>query len=218
MLATTWGSTATERARSFPCDTLLPDPDAALFRAVDVDAPAPLVFRWLCQLRVAPYSYDWLDNGGRRSPRRLTGGLDDLATGQRVMTIFRLASFARDRHLTLTLDQRFWRELFGTAAISYTVVPRGHDRSRIVVKLLIRYPLWGRWRLARRLFALGDLVMMRKQLLTLKALAEGMARRALDTPTGRATPRPSRASESSGNHAQDRSGDQPRPVRGSLHT
>ena len=179
MLASTWGSTDAERARPYPCDTLLPHPDKILFRAVDVAAPIPLVFRWLCQLRVAPYSYDWLDNGGRRSPHRLTPGLDDLAIGQRVMTIFRLAAFERDRHLTLVLADRFGQRLFGAVAVSYTVVPRGPDHARIVAKLLIHYPTWGRRRFMRQLFPWGDLLMMRKQLLTIKTLAENMAHRAL---------------------------------------
>lgn len=180
--ATTWGTTAAERAQPFPCDDFLPDADEALFRAVTVAAPAPLVYRWLCQLRVAPYSYDWLDNGGRRSPQRLTKGAGDLARGQRVMYIFRLASFERDRHFTVGLLDPFWGRVFGWATVSYTVVPQGADASRIVVKLLIRHTFWGRWRFLRRIFAWGDLIMMRKQLLTLKAHAERAARRALDAP------------------------------------
>ena len=57
-----------ERELPFPCDRHLADHDGAYWRAIDVEAPAPLVFRWLCQLRVTPYSYDLLDNLGRRSP------------------------------------------------------------------------------------------------------------------------------------------------------
>jgi hypothetical protein len=76
---TSWGALDVERSEPLPCDELLPDADLVLHRAVDVAAPAPLAFRWLCQLRVAPYSYDPLDNAGRRSPRELTPGLDELA-------------------------------------------------------------------------------------------------------------------------------------------
>lgn len=94
----TWGSTAEERARDYPCDRWLENPDDTCFRAIDVAAPPEVAFRWLCQLRAAPYSYDWVDNGGRRSPRTLTPGLDELADRQRVMRIFRLVEHERDHH------------------------------------------------------------------------------------------------------------------------
>jgi hypothetical protein len=76
-----WGATADERHRPLPCDDHLPEHDQVLLRAVDTQAPPATVFRWLCQLRVAPYSYDWLDNWGRRSPRELTAGLENLEPG-----------------------------------------------------------------------------------------------------------------------------------------
>jgi hypothetical protein len=82
-----WGTTADDR-RAFPDDHRLPDADDVLHRAVTVDAPGELVWRWVCQLRLAPYSYDWLDNLGRRSPRSLVDGTDRLELGQRAMTIF----------------------------------------------------------------------------------------------------------------------------------
>ncbi|MDZ4279066.1 MAG: hypothetical protein U1B78_07995, partial [Dehalococcoidia bacterium] len=80
-VASTWGTTPEERVFSFPCDRLLPDGEA-LYRGITIDAPPSLVFRWLCQMRVAPYSYDRLDNRGRRSPRELAPRLDELEVGQ----------------------------------------------------------------------------------------------------------------------------------------
>ncbi|MGH7858974.1 MAG: hypothetical protein ACREQY_16735, partial [Candidatus Binatia bacterium] len=56
-----WGVTSAETVLSFPCDRLLPGEGEVWFRAIDVSAPAEVLFRWLCQLRVAPYSYDWID-------------------------------------------------------------------------------------------------------------------------------------------------------------
>ena len=171
-VAREWGSTAADRALAFPCDRHLREPADALYRAIDVDAPPAVLFRWLCQLRVAPYSYDWIDNLGRTSPRELTPGLEDLQIGQRVMTIFDLVEFETGRHLTLVLRRA--SALFGEIACTYLVVPRPPDRSRLVVKMLCRYPsVLGVGMLARWLLPWGDLVMMRKQFLTLKALAEG---------------------------------------------
>src|SRR5438309_742470 len=67
-----WGTTESERAQPFPCDEFVSGPrHASYHRAVTVEAPKELVFRWLCQLKVAPYAYDWLDNLGRQSPREL---------------------------------------------------------------------------------------------------------------------------------------------------
>lgn len=171
-VAHAWGSTVAERSAAFPCDRHLPNPDDVLFRAVDVDAPPAVTFRWLCQLRAGPYSYDWIDNWGRTSPRALTPDLERLAVGQPVMALFELVEFEPDRHLTIVL--RRGRAVFGDVAVTYLVTERPGGGSRLVVKVLVRYP-WLR-AVAERLFPLGDLVMMRKQLLTLKELAEGTAR------------------------------------------
>jgi len=163
----TWGSDRHERQAHYPCDELADGP-VALFRAVEVDAPSTVVFRWLCQLRKAPYSYDWLDNGGRRSPRRLVDGLDRLETGQRFMTIFRLAAFEDGRSITLDAATA----LLGRVVVTYEVRPVGADRSRLVAKLILSAPRGLRGWVTKRILPAGDLVMMRKQLLTLKALAE----------------------------------------------
>jgi hypothetical protein len=171
----TWGSTAEERRAAFACDRHLPVHDQVLFRAVSVAAPGATLFRWLCQLRAAPYSYDWIDNFGRRSPREVTPGLDELHIGQTVMSIFELVEFERDRHLTLrTAPSR----IFGQYAVTYAVIPLDARRCRLVVKLLVALPrLSIISSLVRFAAPAADWIMMRKQLLTLKTLAERDARR-----------------------------------------
>ncbi len=72
--AQSWGVTDTERQTTYPCDAHAHEPYRRYLRAVDVNADAVLTFRWVCQLKVAPYSYDWIDQLGRRSPRTLTPG------------------------------------------------------------------------------------------------------------------------------------------------
>ncbi len=164
-----WGSTASERAEQFPCDGLIAKPDCTMFRAVDVSAPASTTFRWLCQLRAAPYSYDKLDNLGRRSPQTLTPGLEQLARGQRVQTIFKLVEFEPGLSMTMRSDGR----LFGHVACTYRAVSVDEGNSRIVVKLAVAYPSRAMHRPLLQLLAPpGDLFMMRRQLLNLKALAE----------------------------------------------
>ena len=169
-VADTWGTTAEERALPFPCDALVPRSDGACWRGVTVHAAAAAVFRWLCQLKVAPYSYDWIDNWGRQSPRALTPGAEQLRVGERVM-IFELVAFETDRHLTLS-TRRFASRLFPRVAISYVLRPCGPSETRLLAKLAVETRPGRLGALAMRLLAWGDLVMMRRQLLNLKALAE----------------------------------------------
>lgn len=166
-----WGATSAEVAERYGCDELLPDGPDRLLRAVSSTAPPPTLFRWLCQLRVAPYSYDLLDNYGRRSPRTLVPGVEDLAVGQTVMTIFTLAAFVPGRELTLRMKHGRPAGLFGDLAVSYAVGAAGTG-SRLVAVLRCTQPPGPAGALRRRLLPWGDLVMMRRQLHTLAALAE----------------------------------------------
>ncbi len=170
-VARTWGTTAAERERAYPCDDVLA-PGDDLFRGVDVAAPATVAYRRLCQLRLAPYSYDWIDNWGRRSPRQLVRGVDDVSVGDRVMTIFTLVDFRRDEHLTVRLTAPRARRLFGEIAVSYAIVPTSASGCRLLAKLRGGAARGPAGRARATLLAWGDLVMMRKQLLTLARLAE----------------------------------------------
>ena len=73
MLGHRWGVTDAEVARTYPCDVLVPEAELQVWRGVSVFAPPEQVWPWLCQVQVAPYSYDVIDNLGRRSPRTLLG-------------------------------------------------------------------------------------------------------------------------------------------------
>jgi len=169
-----WNVTAAEVAADYPCHRLAQAPMQRLTRGIDIDAPASVVFRWLCQLRVAPYSYDWIDNLGRLSPRTLTPGVDALARGQRFL-IAEITDFARNEHITGRAFPTAER-LFGVVAVTYQVTARRATHSRLVVRLVVQKPR-RRWQAIRlQLLAWGDLIMMRKQLITLKSLAEQMAR------------------------------------------
>lgn len=156
MTGLNWGATASECRAVLPCDTLLPRGTRA-DRAVSIEAPPAIVFAWLCQLRAAPYSYDLLDNFGRRSPRQRDPALTRLAVGQRFMTLFRLRSFVDGEQLTLRAKG---------VAVTYALRPVGAG-TRLHVRVVFGGP-----RTIGRILAAGDLVMMRKQLLTLRVLAE----------------------------------------------
>ena len=171
-MADHWNTRAEDLEGEWACDAHAPEAAAALYRAVDVAAPVAIVWRWLCQLRVAPYSYDWIDNRGRRSPAQLIPGLDQLEIGQPVMAMFRLVGFAAKDHLTLEVGGFLG---LGPLHVTYRLRER-EGKTRLAVKLSIgRREGWLGALLLRGL-AVGDWIMMRKQLLTLKAYAEATAR------------------------------------------
>lgn len=162
MIGDRWGVTQAETRLRFGCDAFVPDPTLAAWRAVTVHADPHVVWRRLRQVRVAPYSYDVVDNLGRRSPQELLD-LPDPVVGDPFTR-----ALGRDQGRVVAVDPG--RELTATimgAHMSYAVLPHA-DGCRLVLKVVAQTRRW-----FAPALSLGDLVMARKQLLTLKHLAEG---------------------------------------------
>ena len=157
-----WGVSDEEVARAYPCDALLPGPVLPLWRGVTVQAPPERVWPWLGQLRLAPYSYDWVDNGGRRSPRELRG-LPDPQPGD---PFSRTAGRPVGRVLAVGPGEHLTARIMG-AVMSYVLVP-ADGGTRLLLKVVVP-----RRHAYAPALALGDWPMARRQLLNLKALAEG---------------------------------------------
>jgi hypothetical protein len=169
-----WGTSASERRLHFPGENDLTDPHDVLWRGVTIHAPTAVSWAWLCQLRVAPYSYDWLDNVGRRSPRQRTDSLQDIQVGQRLMTIFDVTLVEPRRALAARIHQRGPRAVFGDVLVCY-LLTEDRTENRLLARVAVRYNEGWRGRLLRAILPFGDALMMRRQLLTLKALAESEA-------------------------------------------
>jgi hypothetical protein len=168
-----WGVSSGECELTYPCDPFMEAPDAAYYRGVAIHAAPATVFRWLCQMRAAPYSYDWIDNMGRKSPRELTPGLGELEVGQEFMTTFELIEFDTDRHLTLRMKREaLGHKLFGDVLVSYVIQPEKDGTCRLLVKIIMRYPKGILGTLMRLIVPPGDWIMMRRQLLNFKELSE----------------------------------------------
>lgn len=128
-----WGVVEQDVDEHYPAQEFLTGDVERRLRGIDVDAPRSVTFRWLCQLTRAPYSYDLVDNFGRRSPRELTPGAERLARGQRFL-VFRIQSFEPGVHISGVSTPGF-DAAYGKLAVSYTVRDRPGG-SRIVVCLL----------------------------------------------------------------------------------
>ena len=162
VLGRRWGVTDDEVARRYPCDDLVPRPAVELWRGVTVRATPAEVWPWLRQVRLAPYSYDWVDNLGHRSPRERRD-LPDPRPGDPFSRlggrwdVGRVLATVPGEHLTATIMG---------AVMSYVLVPHGRQ-TRLLLKVVVEHDRWYVPALAT-----GDWPMARRQLLTLKARAE----------------------------------------------
>ena len=165
MIGDRWGVTDDETIRAYPCDLWMVAPRLQAWRAVTVEAGVDEVWPWVAQIRLGPYSYDWIDNLGHRSPQSLLD-LDDPSVGEHFTT-------ARGVRLGRVLSADPGRQLTGRIAgtvISYLLEPQTEKRTRLLMKIVCRCG-----RIVTPLLALGDLVMARRQLLNIKQLAERAA-------------------------------------------
>ncbi|MDR7253892.1 hypothetical protein J2X46_002882 [Nocardioides sp. BE266] len=161
MIGDRWGVTEAETRRRYGCDAFVPAPTLEAWRAVTVRAEPDAVWRRLRQVRLAPYSYDLVDNLGRRSPRELLDVPDPVVGGP----FTRALGSDQGRILAVEPGRELTATIMG-AHLSYAVLPHA-EGSRLVLKVAAR-PRRG----LASLLSVGDLVMARKQLLTLKRLAE----------------------------------------------
>lgn len=162
MIGDRWGVTDEETGLRFGCDAVVPRPVLEAWRGVTVAAPADRVWTWVAQVRAAPYSYDWVDNRGHRSPRRLLG-LDPPVVGE---PFTRSGGRPLGRILAVDPGRELTARILG-GVMSYRVRSTPDGSTRLLLKVVL-----DRGRLLAPFVCVGDLVMARRQLLTLKALAE----------------------------------------------
>jgi len=166
VIADRWGVSDAETLRPYPCDEFVAAPVLQAWRGVLIEAPAAAVWPWVGQIRLAPYSYDWIDNLGRRSPRRLAD-LPEPQVGERFTTAAgrragRIVAVDPGVHLTASILGAF---------MSYVLVPAGPGATRLLLKIVMETSGW-----IAPLVSAGDLIMARRQLLNLKHLTEGRPR------------------------------------------
>jgi hypothetical protein len=93
-----------ERTRVLPGDERIPEAIDTLTHGVTIQRSPRDVWPWLVQMgagtRAGWYSYDWLDNGRKRSATRIVPGLQRPATG----TIFPAVPGVTDAFVVLAIE------------------------------------------------------------------------------------------------------------------
>lgn len=179
-----WGATDEEIQRPMRGDVLVSHPHVETTRALTVAARPEAIWPWLVQMgyrRGGWYAYDWLDNLGVPSARRIIPELQELKVGDKLTPIeagFTVAMLEPQRALVLMTRDKQGRI---TTSWAFFIEPLDTGHSRLIERIRIRYSLdlgglfWG------LIFEPADYIMMRKQMQTLKRRAEqAVAADALD--------------------------------------
>jgi hypothetical protein len=161
MIGDRWNVTDDEVSRHYPCDDFVPSPRLQAWRGITVRSTPEVLWRWVAQIRLAPYSYDWIDNLGHRSPRELLS-MSEPVVGEPFTTA---ATRRLGRILAVEAREQLTGRI-GGAVISYVLVPSG-ETTRLLMKIVM-----AGGRLLAPLLSVGDLIMARRQLLNLKRFAE----------------------------------------------
>jgi hypothetical protein len=170
-----WGASRDERDAAMVGDEVLPVAQFTATRAITIGVPPSRVWPWLTQVgvgRAGFYSYDLIDNRGRRSSGRILPQFQQIQVGDvaapmtdhpSATTSFRVASFRPGEALLWSKPDSTW---------AWQLTRRSDGTTRLVTRLKVRYraTLAGIGTIA--LIEVGDFPMMRKMLRGIKRRAE----------------------------------------------
>jgi hypothetical protein len=173
-----WGATQEEIDSPVIGDDLRTNATVVATRCITIPAPPETVFPWIRQMgfgRAGWYSYDWLDNLGRKSATRVHEEWQNVNTGDAVPagpTSFHAAIVTSPQHFVLEVKNGKKRtpRLHFTLAYELRAVPEG---TRLVTRMRAHINLPGGWLIERLILGPGDGIMLRRQLLTLAARLSG---------------------------------------------
>jgi hypothetical protein len=176
-------ATHVERTRDLPGDRLIPEPIGSLTHAITIPCPRREVWPWLVQMgagsRAGWYSYDRVDNGGRRSAERIMRDLQSVTIG----TVFPALPGTTEGFTVVQYHPESSLVLGWTPApnappaVTWAFVLEELDerRTRLIVRArgargyrVHGIPTW----IGRPFIRFGHFVMERKQLLGIAARAE----------------------------------------------
>jgi hypothetical protein len=174
--ATSWGATEEERTRHLPGDDVVAKADFVATRAITIGAPPSAVWPWLLQIgsgRAGWYSYDRIDNGGVSSATSIVPELQHLEVADLVPMIA-----GRDVGVwvkEIQPDRRMlWWDRKGEYSWEWVLEDR-EEGTRLISRLRATTHPWTGRMLYEIAATNGDVFMMRKLLLGLRARAEALA-------------------------------------------
>jgi hypothetical protein len=168
-----WGATTEEVNGPVIGDDLCRDASLVATRSITISAPPQEVFPWIRQMgfgRAGWYSYDWLDNLGRKSATTIHDEWQTVKAGDKVPSgpiSFTAAIVDSPRHFVLEIKSpgKKLPKLHFTLAYELRDDPQG---TRLVTRMSSRtnFPLG--YLFEKLVLGPGDGFMLRRQLLTIR--------------------------------------------------
>ncbi len=154
-----------------------------LLRCIEIRAGAPDIFAWLKQLRVAPYSYDFIDNRCRKSPDYIINNLPPLKVHTHFLLAFHILEFEENSFIASRFCEpvnppinRYMKEMF----IEYRIVEQG-AKSRLWCKVRGYFNTGLSSKGFFVIFSVLNKIMMLKQLQHIRKLSERLVRGKVET-------------------------------------
>jgi hypothetical protein len=174
-----WGATPEELARLMPGDEIVHRPIFNATRAVTINARPEDIWPWIVQIgfwRAGWYTYDLLDNPGRRSAERIVPELQHMEVGDLVPMGPGKNSGIWVKEFVPNRSMVWWNKKDERTTWVWSLDPLPDGKTRLVTRA--RAPLsWAQplsivWLV---MFELADFPMMRKCLLGIRRRAEAHA-------------------------------------------
>ena len=136
-----WGAADEEVARALPGDDVVERPTFSATRAVTIAARPNQIWPWLVQMgfhRAGWYSYDWIDNLGRRSAERIIPELQHLRVGDLIPMSpgGKFGVWVKDFEPNRWL---LWWDKTGTTTWLWVLDPVDETRTRLISRVRMRY-------------------------------------------------------------------------------
>ena len=167
-----WGATEEEITSSVVGDELCPKATLSATRCITIAASPESVFPWIRQMgfgRAGWYSYDWLDNLGRRSATTILDQWQDVKSGDLIPSgpIAFTATIVEPPQafvLEIKNNKKSTPRLHFTLAYELRQVPEG---TRLVTRMRSHINVPGGRLIEKFILGPGDGIMLRRQLKTL---------------------------------------------------
>jgi hypothetical protein len=167
-----WGATPQEIQSSVIGDDLCRDATLIATRSITISATPQDVFPWIRQMgfgRAGWYSYDWLDNLGRKSATSIIDEWQSVKSGDKIPSgpiSFNATIVEAPRHFVLEIQSigKKSPRLHFTLAYELRDDPQG---TRLVTRMRSRIALPLGSLIEKLILGPGDGIMLRRQLLTI---------------------------------------------------